>query len=165
MAYAEKIESYGDTNWYLVDRKPYRCPSCNSRNIGKAILGYPSEEDFMDESLYIIGCIPDPTPTQCKFGCNDCDSKFWKDTPRMRTHVKEMQKWREQQWSSLTNILRWIKKLFLLKNYLVSGLVEEYRIKINIFALSPNSAVKVFQQKYPEAKDVYVIQNLFKRKI
>ncbi len=89
MAYAEKIESYGDTNWYLVDRKPYRCPSCNSRNIGKAILGYPSEEDFMDESLYIIGCIPDPTPTQCKFGCNDCDSKFWKDTPRMRTHVKE----------------------------------------------------------------------------
>ena len=82
----------------------------------------------------------------------------------MRTHVKEMQKWREQQWSSLTNILRWIKKLFLLKNYLVSGLVEEYRIKTNIFALSPNSAVKVFQQKYPEAKDVYVIQNLFKRK-
>ena len=55
------------------------------------------------------------------------------------------------------------KKLFPLKNYLVSGLVEEYRIKTNIFALSPNSAVKVFQQKYPEAKDVYVIQNLFKR--
>ena len=82
----------------------------------------------------------------------------------MRTHVKEMQKWREQQWSSLTNILRWIKKLFLLKNYLVSGLVGEYRIKTNIFALSPNSAVKVFQQKYPEAKDVYVIQNLFRRK-
>ena len=82
----------------------------------------------------------------------------------MRGHIKEMQEWREQQWSSLTNILRWIKKLFLLKNYLVSGLVEEYRIKTNIFALSPSSAVKVFQQKYPEAKDVYVIQNLFKRK-
>ena len=46
MAYAEKIESFGDTNWYLVDRKPYKCPTCNSRNIGKAILGYPSEEDF-----------------------------------------------------------------------------------------------------------------------
>ena len=46
MAYAEKIESFGDTNWYLVDRKPYRGPSCNSRNIGKAILGYPSEEDL-----------------------------------------------------------------------------------------------------------------------
>jgi len=52
-----------------------------------------------------------------------------------------------------------------LKNFLVSGLVKKYRIKTNIFALSPNTAVKVFQQKYPEAKHVYVIQNLFKRKI
>ena len=54
MAYAEKIESFGDTNWYLVDRKPYKCPTCNSRNIGKAILGYPSEEDFLDETLYTV---------------------------------------------------------------------------------------------------------------
>jgi|TARA_X000000950_G_scaffold181184_1_gene219698 hypothetical protein len=51
-----------------------------------------------------------------------------------------------------------------LKSFIVSGLVEEYRIKTNLFALSPNSAVKVFQQKYPEAKDIYVIQNLFRRK-
>ena len=51
-----------------------------------------------------------------------------------------------------------------MKNYLVSGLIKEYRIKTNIFAISPNSAVKVFQQKYPEANDVYVIQNLFKKK-
>ena len=96
MAYAEKIESYGDTNWYLVDRKPYRYLSCNSRNIGKAILGYPSEEDFYDESLFIIGCIPDPSPVQCKFGCRECDSKFWKDTPEMRDHVKQMEEWRKE---------------------------------------------------------------------
>jgi len=51
-----------------------------------------------------------------------------------------------------------------LKKYLVSGLVEEYRVKTNLFALSPNSAVEVFKQKYPEAKDIYVIQNLFKRR-
>jgi len=51
-----------------------------------------------------------------------------------------------------------------LKKYLVSGLVEEYRVKTNLFALSTNSAVKVFKQKYPEAKDIYVIQNLFKRR-
>jgi|TARA_B100001939_G_C16434646_1_gene402197 hypothetical protein len=51
-----------------------------------------------------------------------------------------------------------------LKSFIVSGLVEEYRIKTNLFALSPKSAVKVFQQKYPEAKDIYVIQNLFRRK-
>ena len=96
MAYAEKIESFGDTNWYLVDRKAYRCPSCNSRKIGKAILGYPTEEDFYDESLFIIGCIPDPTPVQCKFGCRECDSKFWKDTPEMRDHVKQMEEWRKE---------------------------------------------------------------------
>ena len=28
----------------------------------------------------------------------------------------------------------------------------------------PNSALGVFKQKYPEAKDIYIIQNLFKRK-
>tara|TARA_B100000282_G_C31461550_1_gene367074 strand:- start:26 stop:190 length:165 start_codon:yes stop_codon:yes gene_type:complete len=52
----------------------------------------------------------------------------------------------------------------VLKSFLVSGLVEEYRIKTNLIALSPNGAVKVFQQKYPKAKDIYVIQNLFNRK-
>ena len=96
MAYAKQIDNYGDTNWYLVDRKPYRCPSCNSRKIGKAILGYPSEEDFYNEDLFIIGCIPDPTPVQCKFGCRECDSKFWKDTPEMRDHVKQMEEWRKE---------------------------------------------------------------------
>ena len=50
------------------------------------------------------------------------------------------------------------------KSYLISGLVDDYRIKINLFAISPNSAIKVFQQKYPKAEDIYVIQNLFKNK-
>ena len=58
MAYAEQIDNFGDTNWYLIDRKPYRCPYCNSRKIGKAILGYPREEDFYNEDLFIIGFIP-----------------------------------------------------------------------------------------------------------
>ena len=96
MAYAKQIDNYGDTNWYLIDRKPYRCPSCNSRKIGKAILGYPTEEDFYDESLFIIGCIPDPTPVQCKFGCREWDSKFWKDTPEMRDYIKQMEEWRKE---------------------------------------------------------------------
>ena len=51
-----------------------------------------------------------------------------------------------------------------MKSYIVSGLVDDYRIKINLFAISPNSAIKVFQQKYPKAEDIYVIQNLFKNK-
>ena len=50
-----------------------------------------------------------------------------------------------------------------MKKYLISGLVDEYRIKINLFAISPNHAIKVFQQKYPMAEDIYVIQNLFKK--
>ncbi len=68
MAYAKQIDNYGDTNWYLVDRKPYRCPSCNSRKIGKAILGYPTEEDFYDESLFIIGLHTRP---------NSCSMQVW----------------------------------------------------------------------------------------
>tara|TARA_A100001388_G_scaffold223624_1_gene174438 strand:- start:323 stop:481 length:159 start_codon:yes stop_codon:yes gene_type:complete len=49
------------------------------------------------------------------------------------------------------------------KSFLISGLVEEYRIKTNLFALSPSHAIKVFQHKYPKAKDIFVIQNLFKK--
>tara|TARA_Y100001978_G_C23596639_1_gene386573 strand:- start:365 stop:517 length:153 start_codon:yes stop_codon:yes gene_type:complete len=48
-----------------------------------------------------------------------------------------------------------------MKNYILSGLVKDYRVKINIFAISPNHAIKVFQQKYPTASDIYVIQDLF----
>ena len=54
--------------------------------------------------------------------------------------------------------------LHSVKSYLISGLVDEYRIKTNLFAISPNHAIKVFQQKYPKAEDIYVIQNLFKGK-
>ena len=50
-----------------------------------------------------------------------------------------------------------------MKKYLISGLVDEYRIKANIFALSPNHAVKVFRQKYSKAEEIYVLQNLFKQ--
>ena len=49
-----------------------------------------------------------------------------------------------------------------MKKYLISGLVHDYRVKTNLFAISPNHAIKVFQQKYPKAEDIYVIQDLFK---
>ena len=49
-----------------------------------------------------------------------------------------------------------------MKNYLISGLVDDYRVKTNLFAISPDHAIKVFQQKYPKAIDIYVIQDLFK---
>ena len=42
-----------------------------------------------------------------------------------------------------------------MKKFLISGLVDEkYRIKINLLAISPDHAIKVFQQKYPKAKGV-----------
>ena len=50
-----------------------------------------------------------------------------------------------------------------MKNYLISGLVDKYRIKTKLYAISPNHAIKVFQQKYPKAEDIYVIQNLLKK--
>ena len=50
-----------------------------------------------------------------------------------------------------------------MKSYQISGLVDEYRIKINLFAFSPNHAIKVFQQKYPKAEDIYVLQSLFNK--
>ena len=51
-----------------------------------------------------------------------------------------------------------------MKKFLISGLVDEYRVKINLFAISPNHAIKVFQQKFPKAEDIYVIQDLFKKR-
>ena len=76
MAYAKKIDNFGGKKWYLIDRKPYRCPTRNSRKIGKAILGYPTEEDFYDAVLFIIGCIPYPSSVQCKFSFRECYKKF-----------------------------------------------------------------------------------------
>ena len=52
-----------------------------------------------------------------------------------------------------------------MKKFLISGLVDEYRVKINLFAISPNHAIKVFQQKYPKAEDIFVIQDIFKKEI
>ena len=50
-----------------------------------------------------------------------------------------------------------------MKNYLISRLEDEYRIK-SFFPVSPNHAIRVFQQKYPKAEDIYVIVDLFKGK-
>ena len=42
-----------------------------------------------------------------------------------------------------------------MKNFLISGLVDDkYRIKVNLLAISPDHAIKVFQQKYPKAEDI-----------
>ena len=53
---------------------------------------------------------------------------------------------------------------YLMKKYLISGQVDTYRLKVNLFASSPSSAINVFKNKYPKAEDIYVIQDLFKDK-
>ena len=50
-----------------------------------------------------------------------------------------------------------------MKNYPISSQVDKYRIKVNLFASSPNSAVNVFKQKYPKAEYIFVIQDLFRK--
>ena len=50
-----------------------------------------------------------------------------------------------------------------MKVFQISGLIEnKYRIKVNLMAISPDHAIKVFQQKYPKAEDIYFIQQLSK---
>ena len=51
-----------------------------------------------------------------------------------------------------------------MKNYIISGQVDNYKIKVTLFASSPSSAINIFKNKYPNAEDVYVIQDLFKVK-
>ena len=78
MAYCKEIKDYEDHKWYLIDRRPSKCPHCGNKTIAKAVLGYPLEEDWLDPKIFNIGCLPTPFPEQEKFGCNTCDSRFLK---------------------------------------------------------------------------------------
>ena len=51
-----------------------------------------------------------------------------------------------------------------MKKYLISGQVNNYRVKVNLIASSPSCAINVFNNIYPNAEDVFVIQDLFKGK-
>ena len=46
-------------DWYICSRKPIICPHCGEKKVRKAVLGYPTEADFLNENIYLIGCIPD----------------------------------------------------------------------------------------------------------
>ena len=50
-----------------------------------------------------------------------------------------------------------------IKKYIILGQVDNYRMKVNLFSASPNSAINIFKQKYSKAEDIFVIQNLFKK--
>ena len=68
-------------DWFITDRKPTICPRCKTKEVRKAVLGMPREEDFYNDNIFIIGCIPD-FPINRTWGCRQYDAAFFKDTPR-----------------------------------------------------------------------------------
>ena len=68
-------------NWFITDRKPTICPHCKTKEVRKAVLGKPTEEDYFRDDLFFIGCIPD-FPICRTWDCRQCDAAFFKDTPR-----------------------------------------------------------------------------------
>lgn len=59
------------SDWFITDRKPTICPNCGKKEVRKAVLGYPREEDFYNDNIYLIGCIPD-FPIERNWGCRNC---------------------------------------------------------------------------------------------
>ena len=68
-------------DWFITDRKPTICPRCKQKEVRKAVLGMPLEEDYFRDDIFVIGCIPD-FPINRTWGCRNCDAAFFKDTPR-----------------------------------------------------------------------------------
>ena len=66
------------SDWFITDRKPTICPNCGKKEVRKAVLGYPREEDFYNDNIYLIGCIPD-YPVERNWGYRNCDAPFFKD--------------------------------------------------------------------------------------
>ena len=81
-------------DWFITDRKPTICPNCGAKEVRKAVLGYPREEDFYNDNIYLIGCIPD-MPIDRTWGCRNCDAAFFKDNPRNRAALDGRVPW---QW-------------------------------------------------------------------
>ena len=68
-------------DWFITDRKPTICPRCGKKEVRKAVVGYPLEEDWNNDRIYLVGCIPD-FPIDRTWGCRQCDAAFFKNTPR-----------------------------------------------------------------------------------
>ena len=68
-------------DWFICDRKPTICPRYENKEVRKAVVGYPLEEDWNNDQIYLVGCIPD-FPIDRTWGCRQCDAAFFKDTLR-----------------------------------------------------------------------------------
>ena len=38
-------------DWFLTDRKPTICPHCGAKEVRKAVVGYPLEEDWHNDEF------------------------------------------------------------------------------------------------------------------
>ena len=38
-------------DWFITDRKPTICPRCKTKEVRKAVLGMPREEDFYNDNI------------------------------------------------------------------------------------------------------------------
>ena len=72
---------------FITDRKPTICPNCGKKEVRKAVLGYPTEEDFYNENIFLIGCLPD-FPVCRTWGCRNCEAAFFKDNKFNRGHLE-----------------------------------------------------------------------------
>ena len=41
-------------DWFIHDRKPTICPRCGKKEVIKAVLGYPTAEDFLNDNFYLM---------------------------------------------------------------------------------------------------------------
>ena len=73
-------------DWFITDRKPTICPHCGAKEVRKAVVGFPSKEDFYNPNIYCVGCIPD-FPCERDWGCRKCDAAFFKDTQYNLDHL------------------------------------------------------------------------------
>ena len=83
-----KTHQISGTKFFLVNRKPTICPQCGERKVRKAILDYPNKDDYYNDKIYCIGCIPD-FPVCRDWGCNNCDAAFIKETIEVIKSLEE----------------------------------------------------------------------------
>ena len=74
----------------FADRKPQKCPHCG-KDIAKAVLVIHSR--ISTTKILILVGLPTPFPEQEKFGCNTCDSRFFKDTKVARAYLNGESDW------------------------------------------------------------------------
>ena len=70
--------------WFITDRKLTVCPRFKKKEFRKAVVSYPLEEDFYNDNIYLVSCIPD-FPIDRTWVCRQCEAVFFKDTPRNKT--------------------------------------------------------------------------------